>query len=243
LKQAVRRLVQEGRLCYRTDFGNSYIDIALNGPVKVSEHIFLKPPMSTSVASPGQWDVTIENGAAFGRGDHPTTRLAIQLIDELLHNASWQKKPGSFRALDIGTGSGVLAITAAKMGIGRILAVDIDPCAVFEAQTNVRLNGVENQVELINDLREVERGSCDLILANLRTPTLYSLHSQIVNLAAPDNVLIFSGIRTEETARLCDRYRSAGFSRDNMCSRKNWSALLLARGEFQGEITKRISGY
>lgn len=235
LKQAVKRLVQEGRLNYRTDFGISYLDIAINGPVKVSEHVFLKPLMSASMAAPGQLDVVLEEGAAFGRGDHPTTRLAIQLIDALLHDGPWQRKKRSIQALDIGTGSGVLSIVAAKMGVGRILAVDVDPCAVFEAHANVLLNAVERQVSLIDDLEDVDRGCCDLILANLRTPTLMSLLPQIVDMVKTDSVLILSGVHTEETNDLCDRYHNAGFFQTKKCSEKGWSALSLARGDFRGD--------
>jgi len=241
LKKAVRRLVQAGRLCYRTDFGSSYLDVAINGPVKVSEHIFLKPPMSTSIAGSGQWDVVLEKGAAFGRGDHPTTRLAIQLIDDLLHGETWKGKKSSTLTLDIGTGSGVLAIVAAKMGMGWVKAVDIDPCAVFEARSNIRLNNVEKQITLINDLKEVDKGSCDLILANMRTPTLLKLLPRIVEMTAIDSVLILSGMRTDEMDRLCDQYHEAGFFQIKRCSEKNWGALFLARDEFRGDGRERIS--
>jgi ribosomal protein L11 methyltransferase len=242
LKQAVRCLVQAGRLCYRTDFGTSYLDISINGTVKVSEHVFLKPLRSASVARPGQWEVVLEEGASFGRGDHPTTRLAIQLIDGLMHDGTWQKK-GLTLTLDIGTGSGVLAIVAAKMGMGRVQAVDIDPCAVFEARSNIRLNDVEKQVTLINDLKEVNKGCCDLILANMRTPTLIELLPRIVDMAANDNVLIFSGMRTDEMDNLCDRYCEAGFFLMKMCSEKNWGAVFFARGGFRGDTGERISEY
>lgn len=243
LKEAVRSLVQAGRLCYRTDFGTSYLDISLNGPVKVSEHVFLKPPMSAAVAHPGQWEILLEEGAAFGRGDHPTTRLAVQLMDGLMHDSIWLKKKSSTVTLDIGTGSGVLAIVAAKMGTGRVQAVDIDPCAVFEARSNIRLNNVEKQVVLLNDLKEVDKGCCDLILANVRTPTLINLLPRILQMSATDSALIFSGIRTDEMDNLCDCYRQAGFFRMKMCSEKKWVALILARGEFQGDSGKRISIY
>jgi ribosomal protein L11 methyltransferase len=239
LKQAVRRLVQGGRLRYRTDFGTTYLDIAIDGPMKVSEHVFLKPPMSASIAASGQCDVVLEQGAAFGRGDHPTTRLAIRLIDGLLHDEPWKEKKNSMRAIDIGTGSGVLAITAVKLGVGRMQAVDIDPCAVFETRVNARLNGVEKQVALIDDLNDVDSGDCDLILANMRTPTLIRLLPEIGQMAATESALVFSGIHTEEMDRLCDRYRSAGFFRLKTCSEKGWSAVFLARDEIRAGNRKR----
>jgi len=243
LKQAVRGLVQAGRLCYRTDFGTSYLDISITGPLKVSEHVFLKPRRGASVAHAGQWEIVLEEGAAFGRGDHPTTRLAIQLIDSFMGDETWQKKKTSTVTLDIGTGSGVLAIVAAKMGMGRVQAVDIDPCAVFEARSNIRLNNVQKQVTLINDLEEVGNGSCDLILANMRTPTLIKLLPRILEMAAADSVLIFSGMRTDEMDPLCDRYREVGFFRVKMCSEKNWGAVFFARGGFRGDSGERIPIY
>ena len=243
LKQAVRCLVQAGRLCYRTDLGISYLDLSINGPVKVSEHVFLKPPNSASVAHPGQWEIVLEEGAAFGRGDHPTTRLAVQLIDSLMHDGTWLKKKSSTLTLDIGTGSGVLAIVAAKMGMGQVQAVDIDPCAVFEARSNIRLNHTEKQVRLIGDLKEVDQGCCDLIVANVRTPTLIGLLPRIIEMAATDSALIFSGMRTDEMDQLGGRYREAGFFRMKTCSEKNWGALFLARGGFRGDGGKRMSIY
>ena len=135
----------------------------------------------------------------------------------------------------------MLAIVAAKMGMGRVHAVDIDPCAVFEARANIRLNKVEKQVAVINDLKEVDSGCCDLILANMRTPTLITLLPRILEMAATDSGLIFSGMRTDEMEGLCERYREAGFFRIKMCSEKDWGALYLARGGFRGEIGKRTS--
>ena len=236
-------MVQEGRLCYRTDFGNTYLDIAMNGPVKISEHVFLRPPASGSIAGQGEWEILLEKGAAFGGGDHPTTRLAIQFIDDLLHDTFWEKKRPSLMAIDIGTGSGVLAIVAATLGVGRVMAVDIDPCAIFEARANIQLNQLEKQVVLIDDLQEVGCGSCDLILANLRTPTLMALLPKILELASIDCALIFSGIRTDETVHVCDRYRAAGFFQVKMCSEKDWSALILSRGDFLRAPGKRTLGY
>ncbi|WP_319522742.1 50S ribosomal protein L11 methyltransferase [uncultured Desulfosarcina sp.] len=243
LKQAVKRLVQEGRLCYRTDFGSTYLDIAMNGPVKISEHVFLKPPASRSIAGQGEWEILLEKGAAFGRGDHPTTRLAIQLIDDLLHDTFWKEKKHSIMAIDIGTGSGVLAIVAAVIGVGRVKAVDIDPCAIFEARANIQLNKMEKQVVLIDDLQQVDSGCCDLILANLRTPTLMGFLPKILDLASIDSTLIFSGMRTDETVFVCDRYRAAGFFQVKLCSEKDWSALILSRGDFLRDTGKRTLGY
>ncbi len=141
LKHLVAGLIQSGQLCYTSHYGNSFIELSYDQPQAVSEHVVIKPPLCSLKAFPGQCVVSLGRGAAFGGGEHPTTRLAIQLIDATLHRPNWPVRRHACRALDIGTGSGVLAIVAAKMGIGFVCGIDTDPCAVFEASDNVEVEG------------------------------------------------------------------------------------------------------
>jgi ribosomal protein L11 methyltransferase len=240
LKRLVARLIKTGQLCYTYHYGNSFIEISYEQPRSVSEHVVIKPPLSSLKALPGQWTVSLGRGAAFGGGDHPTTRLAIQLIDAILHWPSGQGRRHAWRALDIGTGSGVLAIVAAKMGVGFVCGIDTDPCAVFEASDNVRLNRLEDRVDILHDDLNSVSGFYDLVFANLRMPTLFDLWSVLKKKVADRCILVFSGLKSEEAKPICEFYEAAGFYRHQKRSEKGWSALCLTRGSFFNESTDLI---
>ncbi len=230
LKQLVAGLIQTGQLCYTYHHGSSFIEISYDRPQAVSDHVTIKPPLCSLKTLAGQSVISLGRGAAFGGGEHPSTRLAIQLIDALLHLPGWKNRQHVCRAIDIGTGSGVLAIVAAKMGVGLIWGVDSDPCAVFEARDNVRLNAVENRVRILDEGLDALTGLYDLVFANLRMPTLFGLRSALEKKLADDSILIFSGLKTEEAASICDYYAEAGFFVHQQRSEKGWTAVCLARG-------------
>lgn len=231
LKDLLSNLVQAGKLCYTSHFGTTFIEISYDQPRVVSSHVVLKPPLTSFAASPGQVVVVLQRGASFGVGEHPTTRLAIQLIDAILHPRPWTKKAGR-KAIDIGTGSGVLAIVAAKMGIRFVHAIDTDPCAVYEARQNVCLNQFEAFVKVLDERLDMIDNRYDFVFANLRTPTLFDLRDSLEKKIAPDGVLVFSGIKTEETESLGDHYEQAGYSILKKRSEMGWSAIALGRGPF-----------
>jgi ribosomal protein L11 methyltransferase len=229
LKQVIAGLIQSGQLCYTSHYGRSFIEISYDHPHAASEHVIIKPPLCSVTASPGQCVVSLGRGAAFGGGEHPTTRLAIQLIDALLHLPEWQARRHACRAIDIGTGSGVLAVVAAKMGVGWVCGIDTDPCAVFEARDNMRLNQVETRVSVLNADVDGITGSYDLVFANLRMPTLFGLWPALEKKIAEDSMLVFSGLKTEETAVICKFYAEAGFFIHQYRSERGWTACCLAR--------------
>lgn len=243
LKRLVASLIQAGQLCYTSHFGNSFIEISYDQPQAVSEHVVIKPPFSSLEALSGPCVVSLGRGAAFGGGEHPTTRLAIQLIDAVLHLPYWQERRHACRAIDIGTGSGVLAIVAAKMGVGLVCGIDSDPCAVFEANHNVRLNHLEDRVKIFHDDLEKIAGSYDLVFANLRMPTLFNLWSVLEKKVANDSILVFSGLKPEEAKPLCDFYETVGFFVHQKRAEKDWSAICFARGSFLDERAAPMTGY
>ncbi|MCB2145053.1 MAG: 50S ribosomal protein L11 methyltransferase [Deltaproteobacteria bacterium] len=243
LKLLIASLIETGQLCYTSHYGNSFIEISYERPQAVSEHVVIQPPWSALKPLPGQWVVSLSRGASFGGGEHPTTRLAIQLIDDLLHLPYLQDNCQKYTAIDIGTGSGVLAIVAAKMGVGMVCGIDSDPCAVFEARDNVRLNHLEERVKILDDDLSAITGSYALVLANLRMPTLFGLRSALEKKTTRDSVLIFSGLKTEEVKSLCEFYKENGYVIHQKRSEKGWSAICLARGSFLNEDAEPMEGY
>lgn len=230
LKKLISSLIQEGVLCYTSHYGRSFIEISYDRPLVVSRHVVIKPAGCSCNPSADQLVISLAKGASFGGGEHPTTRLAIRLIDTVLHLPTWQKIMGTLRVLDIGTGSGVLAILAAKSGVGSVHGIDTDPCAVFEARENIRLNQVGDRVDVFGDAFQTLAGPYDMVLANLRVPTLFGLRDELEKKANRDCVLIFSGIKSDETMPVCAFYKKAGYFLIKKGSEKGWDAICLARG-------------
>jgi ribosomal protein L11 methyltransferase len=235
LKKQLATLVQAGRLFYTSHFGCSFIEISYAHPHPVSDHVVLKSSRCTYAATADQYVVTIEKGASFGGGEHPSTRLAIQLIDAVLYRMHLRKTNAVLKAVDIGTGSGILSIVGAKLGVDFIDGIDTDPCAVFEARENVRQNGLQDRIRMHqSDLRLLE-GNYDIVFANLRSPTLISLRDRLTQKVQMDGMLFFSGLKTEELISIRAHYQKSGFFERLKRSEKGWSAICLTRGALLDE--------
>jgi ribosomal protein L11 methyltransferase len=228
VQTALRRLVADERIQYTNFFGTTQVDLAWSRPRWVSPHILLCPKDSAIVrsVSPGAAVLCIAGGAAFGAGDHPTTRLALQALDTLF---SENRIRPSAAVLDIGTGSGVLAIGAVLLGAETALGLDIDPCAVWEARANVRLNDLAMRIrvsaEPVEDLVE----SFDLVLANLRLPTLLRLTPILHQRLTREGAVVISGIRPDEVDALLKRWSEIGL---DPCWRKEsqgWAGMGFCR--------------
>jgi len=230
LKRAVSELVQSGHLCYTSHYGRSFIELSYDRPLLVSQHVVVKPASTSWYTSGRQYLVSLERGASFGGGEHATTRMAIELIDDLLHQAPWWGKKDSMLAVDVGTGSGILALVAAAIGLTRIHAIDTDPCSVFEARRNIHMNGKQDCITILQEPLEEINLTYDLILANLRTPTLLGLGKTFEKLAAKQSALVFSGLKTEESGKVCKRYYKMGYRMQKKRIEKGWCAISLARG-------------
>ncbi len=177
-------------------------------PVRVGRRLIIKPSWETWV--PGEKDIVIEidPGQAFGVGTHASTRLMLEAVEEL----SDQGFLKGASVLDIGTGTGILAIAAAKLNSSDIMAVDIDQDAVDTARKNVHLNNVHHQVSVSNTpIWEVE-GPFDLVLANLDRDTLLFLSREIARLVSSGGVLLTSGIIEGQEKEIVDSYREKGLT-------------------------------
>lgn len=229
LKRAVKDLMEDRILCYVTQFGRSAIQLSYNHPVCVSPHVVLKPDQCKYHPAPNQYVISLVRGAAFGGGEHPTTRMCIQLIDDCLSSKDIIPRKETVSCLDIGTGSGVLAIVAAMMGIKSVLAVDNSPCAIHEARKNIFQNGLEKKIRVEDKALDTLFDRYGLVLANLRMPTLIALGAILDVLVEYPGHLIFSGIKTEETGFILDAYSRFGFSPSKTLSEKGWDAVWLSR--------------
>lgn len=228
--ELIRSLVTKGHLTYTDCHGRTVIDISFNRPVQVSPRIMLIPEDIPFTPEPGMTGVRLLHGASFGDGHHPTTRLSLQAVDHVLHEKHIICEQNKNAVLDIGTGSGVLAIAALKLGMNTGIGIDIDPCAISEARENARINGLENRLQISgNSLENFPDQSFSLITANLRLPTLNQIFPRILRLAEQNCGLVLSGIHSDEISPLLYTYTQQGFSCLWQKEEKDWAALGLFR--------------
>ena len=188
-------------------------------PRKIGKKIVVKPTWCRYKAGPGDILLELDPGMAFGTGTHPTTALCIRLIEDYLH------KGDSF--LDIGTGSGILMIAAAKLGAGFVCGLDKNEMAVKIAQTNLCLNGIAPQrfsVKEGNLVAGVEE-RYDLVVANILTQVIYNLLENIEKILNDKAIFICSGILEKNENLVIARMKTIGFDILDLCIKDQWVAI------------------
>jgi ribosomal protein L11 methyltransferase len=211
IREILKELTDEGELIYTYHFGSSYLEKSFNRSVRVSERVVLKPANISYRAGHEDVVISIDHGASFGTGEHPTTRLCIRGIEVLAATTSLFSQQKDTLMLDIGTGSGVLALTALKFGVTHALATDIDPCARDEACKNAKLNALDKRFEIYKDDLASLKRHVDLVTANLRFPTLANISAEIDRLCDQYGCAVFSGVRENEFYELSEAYGKLGF--------------------------------
>jgi ribosomal protein L11 methyltransferase len=193
-------------------------------PTVVSERLYVRPPWlpprRQSDRGAPLIDLVIEPGQAFGTGAHATTRLCLELLVARERDGAAH---GSL--LDLGCGSGVLAIAAAKLGWAPVTALDYDPLSVDATIENARVNAVNLTVERF-DLRTDSVPPAELVLANLLAPLLATYAQR---LADPPPTLIASGLLRSETDHTSALFQALGMSEINRREQGDWAALLMRR--------------
>jgi ribosomal protein L11 methyltransferase len=160
-------------------------------PLRISKNIIVKPSWERYSATGRETVVEIDPGMAFGTGQHPSTSMCLEAMEEiLLKDRTFPK----WRVLDVGTGTGILGISAAKLGASTVLCVDIDPQAVEIAHKNVAVNHVGDRVVIVNSDVARIKGSFELIVANLTAETLIKIKSHLVKMMEKGGYLVISGI-------------------------------------------------
>jgi len=188
-------------------------------PVRVSERLVVRPAWCDPVSGK---DLVVDPGMAFGTGSHETTRMCLELLDQVFGGRVFD------RMFDLGTGSGILAIAGARLGAGEVLAVDTDPIAVDVARENIRTNGFNGVVRVKEGSIERADGHYDLITANLSGSLLVRLAGEIAKLLTPGGFLIASGIMTEERPSVLAAFSRAALTSVRVVEEKSWVAGLLS---------------
>lgn len=162
---------------------------------------------------------------AFGTGTHPTTRGCLELLEEV--TASLPPHANA-TALDVGTGSGILAIALAKMGVESVLAIDIDPIALKTARLNVRRNEVRHRVKLSSLPLTKIKGSFAIVVANLTSESLISLAPPLEKKVSPGGDLVLSGILRPKAGEVLGHFRGP-FALVRQINHREWTSFLLKK--------------
>ena len=185
-----------------------------HSPVLVGDRIWVRPPWEQEAVRPGVIDLVIDPGRAFGTGAHPTTRLCLELLLDLEPRGS---------LCDLGCGSGVLSIAAARLGFDPVIALDSDRLAIEATAANARDNGVALQrVERAN-LREEPAPEAEVVVANLMRPLLLRVAELMPGRL---RALIASGLLAEEADEVAAAF--APLVETRRLTERGWSALLLS---------------
>jgi ribosomal protein L11 methyltransferase len=196
-------------------------------PIEIERRLLIRPSWSKRKARRGQAVVVLDPGLGFGTGQHATTRFCLEQLV-----ASGRDGQRSF--LDIGTGSGILAIAAAKVGYTPIHAIDSDPDAVRIAQANARRNGVLEKVRIqCRDLVQLlpPRKGYDLVCANLTADLLLKERRRILSQVARHGRLVLAGILTAQFTTVASAYKTNGLELLQSRVNAGWKSGLFARHE------------
>jgi ribosomal protein L11 methyltransferase len=164
-------------------------------PLRVGQRLLIVPSWEEVQPRPGDIVLHLDPGMAFGTGGHETTRLCLELLEQIMDDMPLLLTPA---VLDLGTGSGILAMAAVQLGAGRVCAVDIDPLAVDVARENLAANGLAEQVECSTTPLESMAESFDVILANILAEELVRLAPYLAERLNPGGSLVLSGVLAEK---------------------------------------------
>lgn len=196
-------------------------------PLEIGSTLLLRPSWSRRRGRPGQAVVTLDPGLSFGTGRHPTTAFCLRQIARL------RKRFASPSLLDIGAGSGILAISAARLGYSPVHAFDFDPEAVRVARANARQNRVLDRVRVTRaDVTRLPTRSShryDVVCANLISDLLVAERERIVARLRPGGVLLLAGILTEEFPAVQRAYEAAGLQRIASRAENEWRSGAFAK--------------
>jgi ribosomal protein L11 methyltransferase len=198
-------------------------------PVRIGTRLVIKPTWEEYAVADGDIILELDPGMAFGTGAHATTKMCLELLEKIFfHEGPFKTDSHSTvpaTVLDVGTGSGVLSIAAAKMGAERIAAIDIDADAVIVAEENLALNDVQALVAAsTTPLREVT-GTYAIVLANILAEELVRLAPELVAKVEPWGYLILSGVLREREDFVVDGFSGYGLSLIESCHEAEWSCL------------------
>ena len=192
-------------------------------PVKVGERIVIKPSWEDYKSSQDEIIIELDPGMAFGTGTHHTTAMCLKALENLI-------TPGT-EVFDVGTGSGILAIAAAKLGAKSIRAVDLDAVATKVAKENIAINNETDAIEVAEgDLLTGFTGKADIVIANIIADVIKRLLEDITLRLKPNGILLASGIIKERAEEIETVAVSKGLTVESVMEEGGWVAMIIRNG-------------
>lgn len=192
-------------------------------PVRLGKKIIIKPSWEEYEKKEKDIIIELDPGMAFGTGTHETTIMCTETLEEYV-------KPGDV-VYDIGTGSGILSIVAAKLGAEKVIGVDLDPLCVKVAKENIEINKVENIVEIKNgDLLEVIDNKADIIVSNIIAEVIAGMTKDLKNYLNDKGIFIASGIILEKIDLVENTLIKNGFKIIEIKKTNVWACIVASKG-------------
>ena len=192
-------------------------------PTRISRHLTIVPSWDSEyIAGPGELLIRLDPDISFGTGTHPTTVLALYALEQTLRDGE--------TVIDVGTGSGVLAIASSRLGASKVLATDLDDKAVAIARANISLNDSNAKINVIvNDSLKDVTEQAEVIVANILAEVLVNLIDDAVQLLNPSGHLILSGIYFDKIDLIRRKVQEAGLNIVTSMSQGEWHCLVVTR--------------
>ncbi|NLV92088.1 MAG: 50S ribosomal protein L11 methyltransferase [Firmicutes bacterium] len=187
----------------------------------IGNRLVILPSWEEYTPGPQECVITLDPGMAFGTGTHPTTVLCLEALEQWI-------TPGDV-VFDVGTGSGILAIAAAKLGARQVTAVDIDPVAAEAAQANVTGNDVADIVTVRQGVVTDIAGQGDLVLANIIAKVIIGIAPELYHRVKPGGMLLASGIIADKEAAVVAALVDVGFTIIQRTTKEEWVCLAVRR--------------
>lgn len=170
----------------------------------------------------GEIPVLLDSNMAFGTGEHETTSMCIGFLDKYVKKSD--------TVLDVGCGSGILGISASKLGAKKVIMTDIDECAITATKHNMELNGIDNATVLLKNLLDDNTVTGDVIVCNIMADVLIAFAPYISKNLKENGLIILSGILVEKLQSVKNAYLDAGFIFVEQSIKGEWSALVMKKG-------------
>ena len=200
-------------------------------PSRVGRRIVVKPPW-IKVPSREKIVIDIEPGMAFGTGTHPTTRLCLRALEKALTGACVPRRRGGKTfpsVLDVGMGSGILSIAAAKLGAGDIMGIDVDQRAIDNAIRNIRINGLMGKVRMRKVSISRVRGQFHVVVANIDAKTIGEMRDHLMDRVGVGGALIISGLLDGEIGPVVRLFPQRSFPLAEVSVEDGWACVVLKR--------------
>jgi ribosomal protein L11 methyltransferase len=195
-------------------------------PIRVSSNIIVKPTWERYTPSSRDIVIEIDPGMAFGTGQHASTRMCIEALEDIIMK---DRSVREWRVLDVGCGTGILGITAARLGARDVICLDIDKKATEIAGENAAINLVSDQLHIVSMDATAIKEPRNLIIANLTSQLLLKLRHHLTQILEPEGYLVISGIIEQDAKEIEDNFSVEPLIQNRVITEKEWVCYVLKK--------------